>query len=255
MEMFDVSSYVTPTRFNALTGVYLARALLDAAPPSPSARLRSSLGWIREAGETLRGVARERMRSSPRNLKPLDLKLDSGWVSLREILEAHARLADTERGRRAASLLRKLFQEGTSFVRFAYREQWAASQLHLERIEEEDLAGAIAELAGDGHVAYIRSAHEAFGDAMGLRPGAPDLPDTAALQKASTELAHAIAEYGRIMAGELDRTDPESVATFKRAMAPVDEHRELIRPRSEDEQPEPEVDLDEPMPEIEPPTA
>ena len=199
------------------------------------------------------------MRATPRNVKPLDVRLDSGWVSLREILEAHARLPDTERGRLAARLLAALFQDGTGFVRYSYREQWAASQLHLERIDEEGLAADIDALAGEGHVDYIRSAHQAFGDALGLDAGVPEGPDGAAIQKASAELAEAIADYGRVFGGEVDRADPESVAAFRRAMAPLDAHRDLMRPRGEQEEPaspaEPEVDLDEPMPELDPPVA
>lgn len=257
MDMFDVSHYVTPTRFGGLSGIFLARALLQAAPAEPSDRLRGALVNVRDAAEQLRAVARERMRTSPRNLRPLDGRLDSGWVGLRETVEAKSRLVGSDVGDRAAALAATLFPNGTAFVRAGYREQWAASQLHLERVEEEGLTGEIEALAGAEYLPYIRNAHTAFGEALGLGEDIPANPDTSALSSASTSLGQAIAEYGRIMAGELDRDDEASVTSFRRAMAPVDDQRRSFGKargsREEDvEESEPEVDLEEPMPPVEP---
>lgn len=256
MEMFDVSVYVTPTRFSGLSGVFLARALLQAAPQDPSERVHTALVGVREAGEQLRAVVRERMRTAPRNLRPLDAMLDAGWVGLRETIEAKSRLDGTPVAERAAKLARTLFPDGTGFVRADYREQWAASQLHLERIEEEGLAAEIKALAGAEYLPFIQRSHDAFGEAMGLGENIPSSPDSAGLQKATNDLAQAIAEYGRILAGELDRTAEPSVAAFRRAMAPIDAQRRASsrsRPRREDEEPEePEVNLEEPMPVVEP---
>lgn len=257
MDFFDVSPYVSPTRFGALAGVFLARAVLQAAPSRPSKRVRAALVGVRDAGEALRAVARERMRTVPRNLQPLDAALDSGWVGLREAIESRSRLIGVPSGARAAKLRDLLFPEGTSFVRADYRQQWAASQLHLERIDEEELAAEIDALAGPDYLPFIRRAHAAFGDALGLGADRPEAPSTTAIADASSALAFAIAEYGRLLTGELDRTDPDSVATFRRAMAPIDEHRATAfgpRSRLTDEpvvEPEPEVDIDQPMPAVE----
>ncbi|MCB9593518.1 MAG: hypothetical protein H6719_12360 [Sandaracinaceae bacterium] len=103
------------------------------------------------------------------------------------------------------------------------------------------------------YLPFIRRAHAAFGDALGLRADRPEAPSTTAIADASSALAFAIAEYGRLLTGELDRTDPDRVATFRRAMTPLDEHRATAfgpRSRPTDEpvvEPEPEVDIDEPM--------
>ena len=39
MDLIDVSPYVSPTRFHALGGVFLARAVLQAAPSRESDRV------------------------------------------------------------------------------------------------------------------------------------------------------------------------------------------------------------------------
>ncbi len=258
MDFLDVSLYVTPTRFSGLSGVFLARAILEAAPKKPSKRVRAALVGVRQSAEALRAASRERMRHVPRNIRPLDAALDAGWVGLREAIESKSRLTGSANADRAATLLATLFPDGTSFVRAEYREQWAASHLHLERIDEEDLADEIEAIAGADFLPYIRDAHAAFGDALGLGAERPEAVATSAIATASSELAYAIAEYGRLLAGELERDDAASVAAFRRAMAPLDEHRRAssrARGRSTSEEPapepEPEVNLDEPMPVVE----
>lgn len=82
-----------------------------------------------------------------------------------------------------------------------------------------------------GHfLAFIRRAHAAYGEALGLGESLLETPDTTAIANAVTNVAYAIAEYGRMMVGELDRNDPKSVARFLEAMAPLDRHR--AKPRS-----------------------
>ncbi len=64
----------------------------------------------------------------------------------------------------------------------------------------------------------------------------------------------AIAEYGRVLAGELDRDDPASVAAFKVAVTPIDALRAANRRTRatplEEEESSPE--LEEPLPPVEP---
>lgn len=62
-------------------------------------------------------------------------------------------------------------------------------------------------LTGADYLAFIQEAHDAFGDALGVGDTLPESIDSASLQKAATELAHAIADYGRVLAGELDPKD------------------------------------------------
>ncbi len=236
-EMLDTVPYVTPTRFSGVAGVFLARALLTAAPAERSARVQGALHEVREAGETLRAVARERMRRAPKTLRPLDSALDGGWLGLREAIVARSRLTGHPLAERAGALAATLFPDGLGFLRASYSEQWAMSQLHLERIEEENLQPEIDAVGAGDFVPFIREAQAAFGEALGVGETGIPVDDTTALSRATSALADAIADYGRILAGEVDRNDPGSVARFREAVAPIDRLRAMMRARrpSDDE--------------------
>ena len=45
MDSIDVTAYVTPARFSAMRGLFIARALLDAAPPNPSGQVAVGETW------------------------------------------------------------------------------------------------------------------------------------------------------------------------------------------------------------------
>mgnify|MGYP001628121304 CR=1 FL=1 len=82
-------------------------------------------------------------------------------------------------------------------------------------------------------------------------------PKSAALRDWIPDLSYAIAEYGRVLVGELVPGDEASEARFRRAVGPLDAHREALarRARGGAEEPEePEVDIDSPLPEVDPPT-
>lgn len=68
-------------------------------------------------------------------------------------------------------------------------------------------ANGIEALAGADYLAFIQEAHDAFRDALGVGDTLRESIDSAGLQKTATELAHAIADYGRVLAGELDPKD------------------------------------------------
>lgn len=84
-------------------------------------------------------------------------------------------------------------------------------------------------VAGAHFLPFIRRAHDAFGEALGVLNAPRELPDTTALAGAVNALSYSIAEYGRLMVGELVREDAASVERFRRAMGPLDHHRASAR--------------------------
>jgi hypothetical protein len=221
----DVQPYVRPPRVSAWKAVVLCLRLLIAAPPDLMGRTRAALEAVREACIALQGIARQRLRSSPENLKKYDVALDSGWVGLRMALEAVARLIGTPESDRAIVLLPRALPRGTGFVQLAYEQQWTESEDLLAGIDSEALEPEIEALIGPAFVPYIRGAHAAYGKALGLSSAPKEIAETTALADAVAQVSFAIAEYGRLMVGELDRNDPENVARFKKAMAPLDAYR------------------------------
>ncbi len=208
------------------------------------------------------------MRRGTRDLRHLDAALDGGWLGLREAIVARSRLPGHPLAERAAALAKTLFPDGLGFLRASYNEQWTLSQLHLERIAEEDLQPEIDAVGAGEFVPYIRNAQIAFGEALGVGESGIPVDDTTALSRASANLGDAIADYGRILAGEVDRDDPASVARFRDAVAPIDRHRATARgrrgsdedaPTDEDVVNEDVIDdeggpeLEEPLPPVGPP--
>ena len=221
----DFSSYVTATRFQTAMGIIIAIQLLRSAAADAEGRVRSTLQRMREAAIAAQAVMVERLRTAPATLKPIDLRLDGGFVGLREVLEGKARLVGTEIAERAARLLRLVFPQGTAFVQLALAEEWVVAKAHLERIEKDLLAAEIAAVAGPEFLPFIIEAHTALGAGLGLGETALTAADTDALRRANQALSKAIAAYGRAMVGQVDEDDPESVAAFKRAMYPLDAYR------------------------------
>ncbi len=116
----DFMPYVTAPRFSwRVLGPRAAARGARRPEPAPSGCAR---GLARQA-EALREVVRERMRTSPKNLRPLDARVDAGWVALREALDAKARLEGTPSAALAERLVSTLFPAGTGFVRAPYRER------------------------------------------------------------------------------------------------------------------------------------
>lgn len=261
MERFELYPYLMPTRFGAARGIVLAIRLLKAAPEAPPPRVRVALEGVRGATVNLQTVAIERLRVGPQSLRPLDIALDNTLMGLSEALAALARLGG-EDGARASDLHRTIYPNGTGFVKANYDEEWAATAAMLSLIETDGLAPDIDDLAGARYLPAIRAAHLAYGEALGLGATTPELPDTTAAKAGIDALAKAIAEYGRVMVGALDWDDEASIATFRRAMAPLDAYRRSLagnrggveEPEIEPDAPTEEEDVSptDPIPVIEP---
>src|SRR5690606_27433134 len=99
--------------------------------------------------------------------------------------------------------------------------------------------------------------HAALGLALGLSGERveKEVASTTGLAERVEALAAAIGEYTRRLAGEVDTSDPASVAAFRKAVAPLDAHRAAMAARSArgggapvEPELEPEVDPNEPIP-------
>src|SRR5690606_31680632 len=114
-------------------------------------------------------------------LKPIDLRLDAGFMGLREVLEGKARLVGTEIGERAAQILLRVLPQGTALVQLTLAEERVVAQSHLERIAKERLEQEIGEVAGPEFLPFIAEAHTALGEGLGLGEKPLTAADTDAL--------------------------------------------------------------------------
>ena len=219
----DTSTYLRPPKIGAASGYLLCVRLLQTAPTEPSERVLNGMKRMRNKGEKIQDVLRERARLASHKLRPYDREFDGSWLALRGRVQAHTLRPGDPRRARAERLLADLLPQGLRFLNFAYAEQWFYGGVLLERIDAEpELAAELDELAGPGFVSAVRQAHEELGEALGL--GEAGKSQAPSLAEALHELALAIADYARLLAGEVDSHDEDSVAAFMAAMAPRDAH-------------------------------
>ncbi len=226
----DFQPYSRPPRIDALRGIALATLLLRAAPSKPSRSVARSLRTVRSAAVDLQTELKARGRTRPESLKPLDVAFDNGWSALRDSLAAwtkvHGKSFEGLRAR-AEQLLAAYFPDGVEFVKLAYEAEWVHSQNLLERFEEERATADLERLAGAEILANVREQHATLGTALGLagKRAAEEAASTTGVAERVTGLAHAIGDYTRRLAGEVETTDAASVAAFRKAMRPLDDHR------------------------------
>lgn len=240
---FDASSYIRPPKIGAASGFVLSARLLGAAPPDPSMRVLAALDRMRSRALEVQRAVKERARLRGRSLRAEDREFDGAYAAFRSRMIAHTQRPGNPRGPRAAELLADLLPEGLQFTKTSYGEQWFYSDTLLQRIDDEGLSEELEKLVGAEFLTDLRVAHATLGEALGIDAPQPD--SAPGLSEAVNALAAAIADYGRVLAGEVDSEDEESVDAFLRAMTPRDTHR-LNRGRRTASGQEPEAPPDEP---------
>ena len=230
MEASHLAKYLEPTRCSAEDAVVLGIKTIKGAPARPTAAIRVAIGGVHEKTVALQDVVLERMRSSPESLVPLNNRLSNGWMGLAESLGALTRLDGTEVAARAALMRRTLFPRGTGFVKGSHAGEWTIGEGVLKLVAKKKLEPEILALVGDHYLPFIREAHSAFGEGLGVGAGESieEALESNALSTALTAFVKALAEYGRVMAGWVDLNDPKKIAVFKKAMAPLDAHRRKL---------------------------
>lgn len=231
MGTIDFSGYVRPPRINAVTGFVLSIRVIRAAPNPLTAAEITALEQIRDAAKALQFAVGQRHGHTSANLRPLDRRFDGGWAGLHGRLVAATRLVDEPESQRAGDLLASLFPDGLRFLQSSYDAEWFHSRMLLDRIMNEDLYDDLVELAGQRYLDVVQDAHAALGKGLGLDENAEPEPDNEPAQVGEqvSNLAEAIGDYARLLAGAVNKKDPKSVARFLAAMAPIDKHRARYR--------------------------
>jgi hypothetical protein len=232
----DFQPYARSPRIDALGGVALAKRLLRVGYAGSTPGTVRALAKVRAASAQVEAALKTRARTTRTGLRPLDAAFDNGWSAIRDRLFAwtlvHDPSQESERAR-AEQLLASYFPDGVDFVKIAYEKEWVHSDQLLERFRDEAVLADLERLVGAPFLANARLQHERLGAALGLfgtDPAAPADAESvsagaASLADAVVALSMAIGDYTRRYAGEVDTDDPESVAAFRKAMAPLDAYR------------------------------
>ena len=221
----ELTSYGRPVRLSVTSGITLPTRVIKAAQAEPSPRVHASLEDIRSTTEVLKELLVARQRRL--NLRPIDHEFDGSWAGLFGRVHAHTRVRTSPHRERAGELLTELFPGGLAWLKEGFEAEWIHAKTLLERIDQDGHAEELELIAGEGFLQWARDASAKLGEALGLGKSEP--PRAPGLAPALTAIAHAIANYGRILAGEVDLDDPASLEAFRLAVAPIDEHRRSQR--------------------------
>jgi hypothetical protein len=194
--------------------------------------MRKAAQKVRKATIALQeSWAKSDASGAPPDRRKADMRTDNAWGIFIDRLEAYASLPVEHypRAARARTLVDAISPE-RGWLKLMYEAQWAESERRIEKIDTEGLAEDADALAGPEFLAEVRSAHKAYGLALGITKPRGETP-TVNLNEPLRVLARAIGRYGLVVAGLVD-DHPESLALVKKALRPIDEYREAQARRS-----------------------
>jgi hypothetical protein len=172
----------------------------------------------------LRIAARERSGSAADpKARAADRVVDDAWGAFQSWLLGWTRLPQRAHGRipDAQMLYASLFPKGLQFLTLDFKDEWTESQNRLDQITTRGLDLLIDELGGGPFLATIARAHRAYGDALHIT-GQGSTPEPDCLVRRSLAETHmALRDYVAQVAAMVRRTDPSSVDTAGRLLAPL----------------------------------
>jgi hypothetical protein len=222
-----IASYTNPARFSSRHCMLVARQLQSAAPKPLTPDQTEALALVLKRATEVDEVRMERQRVAPPSLRAPRFAMVSAWSSLRSALLALGAIPVdvSAEGPEAAALATKLFPNGIDFSTHDAGALWTVSRMLLVRIQDEGLRERIDALVSPRLLRFVEKAFAELGLAVGADGELPRLPARRALLEANTRFAFAVAAYGRALSVRLDETDPDALARFQSALAPIDAFR------------------------------
>lgn len=225
---FQPAPYVTAPQINVASGVALAIALLNHVPPKPGDGVRAAARELRAATQRVQALWAKQKPRAKTDQRPFDNAADVSWGALADRLSAQAALPRSRhpRAEQAAALLDALELRDRSWLTLRYNEQWAQAQRRLDRVESDDLRGALDAVAGDGFLSEVEFAHGAYGEALGITVRHEGVDDNVAMLEPLRALSSAVAEYGLQLCALHRTAGADARRDIRKALRPIDEHRE-----------------------------
>lgn len=223
---FDPTPYVRPPIFDVASGVALGIALLSAAPKPAPDHVKKAAQKVRKETLALQAAwARSDAIPAPPDRRKADMRIDNAWGILLDRIESYASLpvADFPKAARARDLV-DLLAKDREWLKLPYEAEWAQSDKRITKIDDEELGADIDDLAGPEFLKEVRTAHKAYGVALGVTKAAGEAPEVN-LADPLRALSRAIARYGLTVAGMAD-DEAATLAVVRKALRPIDDYRE-----------------------------
>ncbi|WP_437947101.1 hypothetical protein WME98_40775 [Sorangium sp. So ce296] len=236
---FDASIYVRAPIINIANGVTLANALVAACPEAAPENVAKACTKLKAAGEAGQKAltARRRVNGalSEDDVRGLDREADASFGALRMRLIATSMLPEARfpQARRAGELVNELFgDDGLSFLTAEYSVQNTVMASILAHIEEAGLKPEIDALAGPEFLEQIGNVLPRY-DAMVRDKLQKEAAATSNLATHVRAIQTAIVNYATKVAAMVDEDEPATVEAVRKALRPLDVHREAGARRSQ----------------------
>ncbi len=230
-EHFDPTVYMSSPRLDVPSQIALGRQLLAVAPTELPKSAEVCKRGLLEATRALEDGYRLTQTEDPRQLKrPVDLKADNTWSSLKGRLDPYVWL-DEERfpeASRAKVLLQKLFPDGLAFLRLEYGAQWAEANWRMKCIAEERLDPELRKLCGDVFVDELLHWHKEYGKMVGVVAPKPGGKPTSEPRPNLSDLRRQAGQAVVAWQAQLVALHLSGHPTARAALLPTDEYREKL---------------------------
>jgi len=155
--------------------------------------------------------------------RAMDLQVDGAWSAFHSWLRGWSRIPATlaDDQKKAETVLHDLFEEGLKFTKLAWQQEWTESSARLQRITERGHEALIAQLGGQPFLAALRTAHQAYGEALGITADQPEPEPVPQIRKALEAFRQALRTYVVRVAALADDDDAASQALVKKLLAPL----------------------------------
>lgn len=155
-------------------------------------------------------------------VQELDRILDNCWGGADDRLLGLTKLPPgTPGAAEAASLRKRLFPTGLSFLKLPYRLEWSESQVRIDLIERDHLAPTLADLAGNHFLPAILEAHANYGKALGMTYALPGTPLAPQVKAPLDAFANALRTYIVKVVASVDEDDPSTQTLADTLLAPL----------------------------------
>jgi hypothetical protein len=177
--------------------------------------------------EALRAVLGERLPTPAENTaeaRKADRVLDSVYSGIYDWCRGLTKLpGDLAPGlaAKAGHIAETFFPEGLKFTQLPYKLQWADSQIRVDALTERKLAGLFEELNGSAFVTALKSAHEAYGKALGVTKSKPEPSDPPEVRKALDTFTESLRSYVVQVVAFADAGGPQAAKTGQTLLAPL----------------------------------
>ncbi|WP_441292038.1 hypothetical protein ACSRUE_17885 [Sorangium sp. KYC3313] len=230
---FTSQDLVALPRLNAAESVVLATELITVADAREKRlkpkKLPEAIG--RSKGRLVAAVAVLEALTRPQGGDPVETKtkpkadrmLDNAWSATFDWLGGWCKLPPERNPSLddAKELFKLLYPDGLSFTRLPYKLEWKESKARLDAIRSARHDRTFKKLGGEGYLAHLEEAHEAYGRALHITAPKPESAPTGDVRAAFLATLAALRDYAARVAAHADPDVPGSEEVSAALLAPL----------------------------------